>query len=141
MADARAALKAAQDALEGVTGGASTTNKDTPWHLTRTKRFVGRVIGAPYVCTVNHEDFPAHEFEANARFIAASRQLVPALSAHLEAALAEVERLREGLEQLAAFTDTQASFHLACTGSFGLFDEPGAVEIARALLGDTHDNG
>lgn len=38
------------------------------------------------------------------------------------------------LRTLAAFDDIEASDHLAKTGSYGRFDEPRAVSVARATL-------
>jgi hypothetical protein len=42
--------------------------------------------------------------------------------------------LVEALREIAAFDDRGANEHLAKTGSYGAFDEPGAVETARAAL-------
>ena len=42
--------------------------------------------------------------------------------------------MKEALVQIAAFDDTSASERLAATGSYGSFDEPGSVEIARECL-------
>lgn len=41
---------------------------------------------------------------------------------------------REALERIACFNDTSASQHLDRTGSYGYFDEPGSVQIARESL-------
>ena len=42
--------------------------------------------------------------------------------------------LVNALRKIAAFGDTGANEHLARTGSYALFDEPGAVQIAREAL-------
>jgi hypothetical protein len=55
-----------------------------------------------------------------------------------EVALATSEAAREKLEaalrEIAAYDDTGANERLAKTGSYGSFDEPGSVQIARAAL-------
>lgn len=70
--------------------------------------------GEFHVCRMTHTVFPekADKFAKDARFIAAARDLVPALAAERDAALTEaaalrkeVERLREALEPLAAMAD------------------------------------
>lgn len=50
------------------------------------------------------------------------------------ALLDDNKRLREALVQIAAYDDTRANGRLALTGSYGMFDEPASVEIARAAL-------
>lgn len=50
------------------------------------------------------------------------------------AALNEVERLRAVLTEIAAYTDVSASNHLARSGSYSVFDEPGSVAVARKAL-------
>lgn len=42
--------------------------------------------------------------------------------------------LREALKKIAAYDDEGANQHLERTGSYGRFDEPGAVQVARAAL-------
>ena len=42
--------------------------------------------------------------------------------------------LREALTKIATFDDLFASDRLATNGSYGAFDEPGSVEIAREAL-------
>lgn len=50
----------------------------------------------------------------------------------------EIERLREALRKIAAYNDHLAQKHFEETGSYGAFDEPGSVGIAReALKGET----
>lgn len=46
----------------------------------------------------------------------------------------EIERLRAALTKIAAYDDKGASMLLAQTGSYGQFDEPGSVSIAREAL-------
>ena len=46
----------------------------------------------------------------------------------------EIERLRAVLTKIAAYDDGLASDRLGSTGSYGAFDEPGAVEAARKAL-------
>lgn len=51
--------------------------------------------------------------------------------------LGERDRLQElvaALTEIAAFGDEGAEAHLKATGSYGRFDEPGAVKIARNIL-------
>lgn len=45
-----------------------------------------------------------------------------------------IELLLVALHDIAAFDDTSANERLEKTGSFGAFDEPGSVEIAREAL-------
>lgn len=52
-----------------------------------------------------------------------------------DAGRAEAEAaLLHALEDIAAFDDRLGSDRLAKTGSYGSFDEPGSVEIARTAL-------
>lgn len=44
--------------------------------------------------------------------------------------------LRVRLEHIAALDDHLANVHLAQTGSYGAFDEPGSVEVAREILAE-----
>ena len=48
---------------------------------------------------------------------------------------AAVERMHQDavrtLHKIAAFSDISASEHLISTGSYGAFDEPGSVQLAR----------
>lgn len=46
----------------------------------------------------------------------------------------EIERLREALKKIAAYDDHLAQKHLEETGSYGAFDEPGSVGMAREAL-------
>lgn len=46
-------------------------------------------------------------------------------------------RYEAALREIGAYTDTHAQNHLYRTGSYGSFDEPGSVEIARIALGET----
>lgn len=52
----------------------------------------------------------------------------------LETLAEDNARLLEALEEIAAFTDTGANERLEKTGSYSSFDEPSAVETARAAL-------
>lgn len=60
-----------------------------------------------------------------------------------ESSLAEAQLRIAGLEaalhEIAAFHDVGASKYLADLGSYGGFDEPGSVEIARRALSETGD--
>lgn len=47
---------------------------------------------------------------------------------------AERDRFRKQLVKIAALSDEGANEHLKTTGSYGAFDEPGSVEIARRAL-------
>jgi hypothetical protein len=49
-------------------------------------------------------------------------------------AAAEIERLREALREIAAINDTLANDFLENHKSYGAFDEPGSVMIARSAL-------
>lgn len=49
----------------------------------------------------------------------------------------EAEKLREALRKIAAFDDVGASAYLKNHGSYGMFDEPGSVRIAREALDKT----
>jgi hypothetical protein len=56
-------------------------------------------------------------------------------------ALLDIERrrindLESALRKIACFDDKQGNEHLENTGSYGAFDEPYAVEIARKVLGE-----
>lgn len=51
-----------------------------------------------------------------------------------EAAAAERDTLREALTKIACYGDTGANNRLEATGSYGMFDEPGSVELARTAL-------
>lgn len=55
-------------------------------------------------------------------------------AAAIEAQRERIERLEGALREIAAFDDGSASEHLKRTGSYGCFDEPGAVRAARAAL-------
>lgn len=61
------------------------------------------------------------------------RELNEANQKIVEAA-AEIERLREALREIAAINDTLANDFLENHKSYGAFDEPGSVMIARAAL-------
>ena len=52
----------------------------------------------------------------------------------LRLAAAEIEQLRAALTEIACFNDKSANARLKETGSWGAFDEPGSVQIARAAL-------
>lgn len=65
--------------------------------------------------------------KANMEFIVASRTAVPAL-------IAEVVRFRNALTVIAAYTDKAASHRLETTNSYGGFDEPASVQMAREAL-------
>lgn len=52
----------------------------------------------------------------------------------LIAVCAENDRLREAFVGIAAFDDEGANLRLKTTGSYALFDEPGAVQVAREIL-------
>jgi hypothetical protein len=56
------------------------------------------------------------------------------LSERLTVAGAERDRLRAALTRIAAFDDTGANVFLESHGSYGSFDEPKSVEIARNAL-------
>lgn len=45
-------------------------------------------------------------------------------------------RYKEALIKIAAFHDTSAEERFKATGSYGSFDEPGSVQIAREALAD-----
>jgi hypothetical protein len=57
-------------------------------------------------------------------------------NARLKDALASA---RKALEEIACFRDEGANERLAKTGSYGSFDEPGSVKIAREFLAVTDD--
>jgi hypothetical protein len=65
--------------------------------------------------------------------MSASARLVNAVVVHGKA-LARVKALEEALTEIAAFDDVGACEFLDKTGSYAAFDEPGAVEAARAAL-------
>ena len=52
----------------------------------------------------------------------------------IEAQAAEIAALREALTEIGAFDDKLANEYLASHGSYGGFDEPASVMIARAVL-------
>jgi len=52
----------------------------------------------------------------------------------INALLAENERLRGALEDIAALNDVGANLYLENSGSYGCFDEPCSVQMARAAL-------
>ena len=70
--------------------------------------------------------------ETNVRIAA----LIERLSSALAAERAEKERLAGALTEIACFDDEAGNRRLAAVGSYGLFDEPGSVSIARAALSD-----
>jgi len=81
---------------------------DGEWHVTKKKsRVVCNSIGKQVAkCPLitkgfNGSDIPEQEAEANARFIAASRQIIPQL-------LDEVERLEGALEAIAMQENNQS---------------------------------
>jgi len=47
---------------------------------------------------------------------------------------AERDRLRAALKRIACYDDALASYALNMRGSYGSFDEPGSVQIARETL-------
>lgn len=49
-------------------------------------------------------------------------------------ALDALNAVKAALTEIAAFNDERASHHLSLTGSYSRFDEPGAVQAARATL-------
>jgi hypothetical protein len=64
---------------------------------------------------------------ANAAFI------VEAVNSHASLK-ARIEELEGALTKLAAYNDVAASLHLKMSGSYGMFDEPYAVKLSRAVL-------
>lgn len=46
----------------------------------------------------------------------------------------QLQVLVDGLLKIATYGDIQANNHLKSTGSYGLFDEPNSVQIARDTL-------
>jgi hypothetical protein len=52
----------------------------------------------------------------------------------LDEAAEEITRLRAALEKIACFDDLGANKRLTSSGSYGSFDEPGSVRIAREAL-------
>lgn len=52
-----------------------------------------------------------------------------------------IEELEKALGEIACFDDKPANAHLATYGTFGGFDEPGSVEIARAALSPSNGGG
>lgn len=60
--------------------------------------------------------------------------------AALSASQKRARELETTLREIAVFGDEQANEHLRITGSFGGFDEPGSVEIARTTLSETQEN-
>lgn len=52
----------------------------------------------------------------------------------IEEAADRITALEAGLRMIACFDDVGANAHLERTGSYSRFDEPGSVQIARALL-------
>lgn len=133
---ARALAAAADKAAEGATEG------PWKWETVRTSCGVCHKIG-PWPHKWRHgqetsaciyDDYPSpaegtDTMLANARFIAASRQLVPDMAATIRALCAEVERLREALRFYADVADYVAPY----TGAMGkLWRDCG--ETARAAL-------
>jgi hypothetical protein len=51
-----------------------------------------------------------------------------------EDAADEIGRLRAALTEIACFDDVGANYRLAATESYGAFDEPASVQIARKAL-------
>lgn len=52
----------------------------------------------------------------------------------MENAADRIEKLEAGLTKIACFDDVGANDYLKAHGSYGRFDEPGSVEIARKTL-------
>lgn len=48
----------------------------------------------------------------------------------------DVAWLKSRLEGIAAFDDEGANQHLARSGSYSRFDEPGSVKVAREILAE-----
>jgi hypothetical protein len=59
-----------------------------------------------------------------------------AVEAHLDDMRKYVGDLESALRAIACFDDTMANRILRETGSYDMFDEPYAVEIARKALGE-----
>lgn len=115
-------------ALEGVTNG--------PWVWEEYDHQFDpydELIGAGGICIIS-DGSAGGEYSAtikvpspNARFIAASRDLVPEL-------LARVVKLEAALREIAAYDDNLANRHLELRGSYSGFDEPASVQTAREAL-------
>ena len=58
---------------------------------------------------------------------------------YLARVIEERDRYRKALEQIASYDDVSACAHLRMTGSYGGFDEPGSVKIAREALESTNE--
>ena len=119
-------LARARAALEGTTRGPwlalDYTQSDQPaWH----------VVPGDFHGTIASLD---PEQSANANFTAAARTLIPDMADALAAALGRVEVLERALTEIAAFDDVGACQYHDRTGGYAAFDEPGAVETARAAL-------
>jgi len=71
---------------------------------------------------------------ANTRLIASAPSVIADMADALAAALARVEALEGALTEIAAFDDVGACEYHDRTGGYAAFDEPGAVEAARAAL-------
>lgn len=56
----------------------------------------------------------------------------------LTEAITVAVRAKAALRTIATFDDARAGAHLAATGSYGRFDEPRSVQVAREALGMVH---
>lgn len=55
------------------------------------------------------------------------------LKADFSSLIARLEIAEAALRKIAAYDDAAANAYLRATGSYGAFDEPGAVELARGI--------
>lgn len=55
-----------------------------------------------------------------------------------ERASKQISILAEALNRIACYDDTGANARLTATGSYGSFDEPASVQIARDAIGKAY---
>ncbi len=123
----------AQDVLDGVTEGPWTVNQTYPvgdWLI--------HAKGIPWKLAYLADDSRANwPLEANARFIAASREIIPALLADRARLMAERDRLREGLERISNYKGDDRP---ACKGDMKFYAiAEHAINTARAILQEKPD--
>jgi hypothetical protein len=76
----------------------------------------------------------AQQVEERQRLVDTLTGQIDGLVSRALASEATLASVREALRKIAAFDDKDASSMLALTGSYGMFDEPGSVQIAREAL-------
>lgn len=82
----------------------------------------------------DHLTYTKFKRQEDCDFYCHARTDLPAALDHIDALEARLARAEGALRKIACFDDVAANERLAKTGSYGSFDEPNSVRIARDAL-------